>query len=187
MASVYCICTTQLHFHSVRLLLLPVMAHESGMRFPLCNKAVKNLKVIWAVPMPLAPRWACFSPFSMSWLADIVFTYCFDLSVPSSSVPETPWDWNWYSTKLRAQNCNFNWWESQGLWATHTFSLSLLLVLVLVMQLLFCRHIVDLQCCINSPVQKVIVKDIPNSFSYSFQLWFITEYWRAGLLFAHSV
>lgn len=58
------------------------------MRLPVYNKAVKNLKVIWAVPMPLAPRWLCFSPFSTSWLADIVFTRCFDLSVPSS-VPET--------------------------------------------------------------------------------------------------
>lgn len=52
----------QIAFHSVHLPLPPVMAHVSGMRFSLYNKAVRNLEVIWAIPHLQPPLPLMFLP-----------------------------------------------------------------------------------------------------------------------------
>lgn len=58
---------SRLHPHSV--LLPPVLAHVSRLRFSLfCNKAVRNLKVIWATPLSLAPVLLLSQPTMVYWL-----------------------------------------------------------------------------------------------------------------------
>lgn len=88
MTSVYCICTTQLRFHSVHLLLFLSWHMRGGWDSLYITKLWRTWKS--SEPFPcLWPPDGCVSAHSLRHdLADIVFTRCFDLSVPSS-VPET--------------------------------------------------------------------------------------------------